>query len=152
MREILFRGKRTNNGEWVEGDLIHLPNGISILANGYSYVISETVGQYTGLTDKNGKKIFEGDIIRYTDSDEYEMYIESLECPEEYEGTTFENMWTIDEVVYGIAINYPAFDLNRHDWEINGLSNLSESGCYYYEVIGNIHDNPELLKGDKDNE
>ena len=55
MREILFRGKRTGNGEWIVGDLIHLPNGISILANGYAHVIPETVGQYTGLIDKNGK-------------------------------------------------------------------------------------------------
>ena len=152
MHEILFRGKRVDNGEWVEGDLIHLPNGTAILANGYAYVDPSTVGQYTGLTDKNGKKIFEGDIIRYSDSGEYEMYLESLECPEEYDGINFENMWTIDEVVYGIAINYPAFDLNRHDWEVNGLSNLSESGCYFYEVIGNIHDNPELLKAGDDND
>lgn len=163
MREILFRGKRTDNGEWVEGyyykakycrtddklcDYITIPYIEQCnLPNSHYIVNPETVGQYTGLKDKNGTKIFEGDIIRYSDSGEYEMYLESLECPEEYDGINFENMWTIDEVVYGTATNYPAFDLNRHDWEVNGLSNLSESGCYFYEVIGNIHDNPELLGG-----
>ena len=60
---------------------------------------------------------------------------------EAYDKCDFGDMWTVDEVVYGIKIGYPAFDLNRHDWEINGLSNLNESGQYYYEVIGNIHDN-----------
>ena len=147
MREILFRGKRTNNGEWVEGDLIHLPNGISILANGYARVIPETVGQYTGLTDKNGKKIFEGDIIRYADLYDYNCYLESIDNIEVYDNIDLGNIWTIDEVVYGIEVGYPAFDLNKHDFETNGLSELSESGQYFYEVIGNIHDNPELLKG-----
>ena len=141
MREILFRGKRVDGDKWIEGSLWNNYGEVKILSDlnaiGYE-VIPETVGQYTGLTDKNGKWIFEGDIIRYADS---EMYIESLECPEEYEGRTFENMWTIDEVVYGIKDGYPAFDLNKHDFEVNGLSELSESGQYFYEVIGNIHDN-----------
>ena len=162
MREILFRGKRTDDYEWIEGSLCTtIPSDEDFYTISYfdfegyyieEKVIPETVGQYTGLTDKNGKKIFEGDIIRYSDSGEYEMYLESLECPEEYDGINFENMWTVNEVVYGIAINYPAFDLNRHDWEVNGLSNLSESGCYFYEVIGNIHDNPELLKVGDEND
>ena len=149
MREILFRGKR-KSGEWVIGYYI-LWNEKHCVYDGVVYydVIPETVGQYTGLTDKNGKKIFEGDIIRYADLYEYNCYLESLECPEAYEDVPFDNLWTIDEVVYGIDMGYPAFDLNRHDWEVNGLSNLSESGQFYYEVIGNIHDNPELLKGDK---
>lgn len=154
MREILFRGKRKDNGEWVVGDsLVHsmykkgdvcigVIEGLAI----YS-VIPESVSEFTGLTDKNGTKIFEGDIIRYADIHEYRMYLESLECPEDYEENAFNDMWTIDEVVYGINIGYPAFDLNRHDWEVNGLSNLNESGQFYFEVIGNIHDNPELLGG-----
>ena len=152
MREILFRGKRKDNGEWVEGDsLIHsmykkgdvcigVIEGLEI----YS-VIPETVGQYTGLTDKNGKKIFEGDIIRYADMYDYNCYLESLDNTEAYDKCDFGYIWTVDEVVYGIKIGYPAFDLNKHEWDCNGLSELNESGNYFYEVIGNIHDNPELL-------
>ena len=153
MREILFRGKRVQ-GNWCYGGLIQSKNDfcISIKTNeGFmcAYVKPETVGQYTGLTDKNGKKIFEGDIIRYANFDEYERYLESIECHEEYEGVDFSEMWTVDEVVYGDKISYPAFDLNAHDFDCNGLAELSESDQYFYEVIGNIHDNPELLEAAK---
>ena len=159
MREILFRGKRKDNGEWVEGNLFgpdnpETPTQICILTNivRISYDIDpESIGQYTGLTDSNGKKIFEDDKIRYVVNDEYGMYLESLEYHEDYEGIDFSNLWTIDTVVYGIEVGYPAFDLNSHEWECNGLSNLNESCQYFYEVIGNIHDNPELLKGCADN-
>ena len=155
MREILFRGKRTDNGEWVYGDLIQNVDCLKIreqeksikkIAKSYE-VDLETVGQFTGLLDKNGKKIFEGDIIRYAELYEYNCYIESLDNFEAYDNVDFGDIWTVDEVVYGIKIGYPAFDLNRHDFEVNGLSELNESGNYFYEVIGNIYDNPELLEG-----
>ena len=155
MREILFRGKLKSNDEWSFGNLNISLRGIVIITpdetplGKYGQVIPETIGQYTGLTDKNGKKIFEGDIIRYADNDEYEMYLESIECPEEYEGVDFSQMWTVDEVVYADKIGYPAFDLNAHDFECNGLAMLSESGQWFYEVIGNIYDNPELLEVQK---
>ena len=150
MREILFRGKRTDNGEWVEGYLSksrdenkqlklcidHEEQGVMCS----SIVIPETIGQYTGLT-VNGKKIFEGDIIRYADLYDYYIYLDSVENPEAYEKIDEGYIWTIDEVVYAIKDGYPAFDLNKHNFEVNGLSELSESGQYFYEVIGNIHDN-----------
>jgi len=184
MREILFRGKRKDNGEWVYGYYSELPIGslgATIFAGSdeiicedtASYIISvfskqhsnfsfgnplevveaetyevdrETIGQYTGLTDCEGNKIFEGDIIRFADYHEYECYLESLKSPKDYEGVSFENLWTVDEIVYGIKIGYPAFDLNHNDFECNGLAELNCSGQYYYEKIGNIYDNPELIK------
>lgn len=117
MREILFRGKRVDNGEWVEGFYLVLPTGETVILSnkGYAKVIPETVGQYTGLNDKNGKKIFEGDILL----------------------KGFEKVlvkWNANQCRWGIYSN---------NYEICGF-NKSTQG--YFEVIGNIYDNSELLE------
>lgn len=169
MREILFRGKPAERFKdifsfpevWgdniqdgfvigslvVDGDRCYIAksgmancrqlttNGITTMVE----VITETVGQYTGLTDKNGKKVFNGDIIRYADRLAFNCYSESIEAPEEYDGCYYEDIFTTDEVVYGIYYDYPAFDLKNHDFDCNGLSELC-NGDWHFEVIGNIHE------------
>lgn len=130
MRDILFRGK-TEKGEWVYGDLLHPDN----YGNGYSIedftkdknncfdVIPETVGQYTGLTDKNGKMIFEGDIVSF-------KRINALG----YTTSRIGDVKYYDElpIFYIMATTGDAWD-----W----------AECEDIEVIGNIHDNPELIGG-----
>lgn len=127
MREILFHGKRVDNGEWVEGDLLQvkyynkptaeckiMPQ--TPVSSAYP-VLPETVGQYTGLTDKNGKRIFEGDILNTSNSN----------C----------RIWYVD-------YKHTAFCVNQVN--ANYCCLLDEFMQYSsVEVIGNIHDNPELL-------
>ena len=122
MREILFRGKQKGIMNWVEGTGI-FTDGINIwlsanepnrpIAYGLKHkiVLSETVGQFTGMTDKNGKKIFEGDVVK----------IGSF-------------MPGADDWVCAIDWDYSLFEEYKYVWKTK---------C---EVIGNIHDNPELLE------
>lgn len=136
MREILFRGKRKDNGEWVEGFYYERKdsNGVIIesviiedaylqITQGQRYlrsnlyqecypVIPETVGQFTGLLDKNGEKIFEHDII----------------CYEEENG----------KIVYDEGMFSAEFETYTADF-----GNIYDFRC---EIIGNIRDNPELLE------
>ena len=133
MREILFRGKCFHTEEWVEGYLgIEVPDELVIQQFSYDEyfksncidqysVKPETIGQYTGLTDKNGTKIFEGDICWF------------------YGGDYYSGLWEQNAIV---AITDMTDDEQTHY-----LNNAE-----YCEVIGNIHDNPELLKGDAENE
>jgi len=117
VREIKFRGKRIDNGEWVYGGYYKHFNGqIGILSGDVSPVHAaimdevdpSTVGQYTGLHDKNGKEVYEGDIIRW---DEKEW------------GETYNEIVTWD---------YELFAIRKSDWK------------EYCEVAGNIYGNPEL--------
>ena len=136
MREILFRGKRTDNGEWIEGYLYRISEYQTpfIMIKGRhaeSYEVDpETVGQYTGLTDKNGKRIFEGDIIQF--------------------GARIKDVrWNSEAMAWELTdIGVPDCDVN-HLHNTVSLSELYVEACYgemTSEVIGNIHDNPELLE------
>lgn len=131
MREILFRGKRVDNDEWIEGFFAKSGDKTFILidsdiAFGYvtmKEVLSETVGQYTGLTDKNGKKIFEGDIVELT----------YYTLPEERK--------VMAEVAY--EEESAAFVLYSFGTEKKGICGEI---CDTNKVIGNIYDNPEMLE------
>ena len=126
MREILFRGKRVDNGEWVYGLICRVGDKYAnIVEKGTEVIYSvstKTIGQYTGLTDKNGKKIFEGDIVKYTSGSD---------CF--YHKVVFETRNFC--CYFGIVIS---------DTETWGFG--MEVPPSMFEVIGNIHDNPELLE------
>lgn len=134
MREILFRGKRIDNGEWVEGFYNHIPYGRfgkdehmiqTVLENGKIGMLHDiypcTVGQYTGLKDKNGKRIFEGDIAKVLQGKDKDIA---------YVG--FENGAFMLYPKTGNIYERTLWEYWYNDWDV--------------EVIGNITDNPELLK------
>lgn len=131
MRTIKFRGKRAYNGEWVYGDLLRM-SGVPCIypdpaPNGWNdyEVIPDTVGQFTGLLDKNGKEIYEGDMVSY-------RY--HIRRP--------------DSLVRN-EINYIGFRQSECKFIVvckNRHHDLHEPYNLQVEVIGNIHDNPELLK------
>ena len=119
MREILFRGKQQETGRWVEGSLVIWHDGSTSIEVGdldtpMLSVITETVGQFTGLTDRNGTKIFEGDVLNVLRS--------------------------------GVKWRCMVNDIRHMPWQIYG------SSVERIEVIGNIHDNPELIGGGEDAE
>lgn len=139
MREILFRGKRLDNGEWIQGDIVQFPvHGIvRIVEQEPSYkdaeVDSDTVGQYTGLTDKNSRKIFEGDILAAPDYPNLKYKVSfananfCVKCPAQ---------------PYLFYLGSRCFDM---------------FGNPEYEIVGNVYDsdkepfdNPELLGGESD--
>ena len=120
-REIKFRGKRLDNGEWVYGDLLHLVDGVYISndnGNNMAQVDPDTVGQYTGLKDKNGKLIYEGDRV-YIDCEDATAIIK----------------WSDDLARFTIHFEDEAVFVDFDDYYSKEL-----------EVIGNIYENPELLK------
>ena len=139
MREILFRGKRIDNGEWVYGYFWSNDVGNSfirvtkendeIVLKDYE-VISETVGQYTGLNDKNGKRIFEGDIVELYDGETVWHAVVEFGNP----NGNYSWGWQLSPL--------GKVDINT---DILCWVEMEESGAYC-EVIGTIYDNPELLE------
>lgn len=160
MREILFRGKRADNDEWVEGFYFKelgsfIKEKPSSISTQTYLVIPETVGQYTGLTDKNGKRIFEGDILKQKTTAEFakvnpfewESYgVVRFGCydwNDDYAGNATMG-WYIEHLK-SVAIQPKNYYVGCIQPGLNQSDILNE--YYPMEVIGNIHDNPELLKG-----
>ncbi len=134
-REILYRGKAVGSGAWVKG----VPCGNIMIRSFYFPRLGDedpsseipllsligidpkAIGEYTGLTDKNGVKIFEGDILRNNGGEKFVV--------------AYSEKWVrfvAQEVENGLMFEWSMWDANK-----------------VTEVIGNIHDNPELLKGEK---
>ncbi|MBO5953306.1 MAG: hypothetical protein J6Q53_04200 [Oscillospiraceae bacterium] len=144
MREILFRGKRIYDGEWVEGQLLKYEDGRARICESHTdifcyekdesiiqtvahMVATSTVGQFTGLTDKNGKKIFEGDIVAQSWYDHDEPSDDSF-----------------GEVVFcEYDCSFSVMDVQK-----DGIVPLGRCHAYHWEaeIIGNIHDNPEIME------
>lgn len=142
MREILFRGKGTIDGEWkygyYAGEVCKTPfspttkqdNIIQLGSNLWCEVVPDTVGQFTGLTDKNGTKIFEGDIV------------EGIAYSGKFVGII---VW-IDEIG-GFGVRYKKRQ-EATAWENSSILKCASKGRtdeFTAEIIGNIYDNPELI-------
>lgn len=157
MRELIFRGKSIETGEWVEGFylfcefdanddggyypetpiyvkehfIVDCFDGDGVASQDIIKVIPETVGQYTGLKDKNGKKVFECDVLRFTDR---RVWYSTALFTLSYEEET-KNLEDLKQFPYeDRVVEMP----NVYEW-------WSESDRQYWEVIGNIHDNKEDL-------
>lgn len=152
MHEVLFRGKEVADGKWIEGfysaeeynpysgEVEHIPR-IQIIGKCVSLgVIPETVGQYTGLTDKNGRKIFEGDIL-------------DVSSDVAYGGVAVHRLGYFVVEFHNGCFMKSALD----DPQLSFFDNAKRKGLYHFistdihKIVGNIHDNPELLKGGGDN-
>lgn len=127
MREIKFRGKRVDDGEWVYGDItrrrsrfitnLDTTYGVSDEYGIFCAVDRETVGQFTGLYDKTGREIYEGDIIRFP-----------IKCDR-------------DEMMQGnVYMGNAILLVNTERCSVEELNSV-----YFPEVIGNIYENPEIL-------
>lgn len=141
-RDILFRAKRLDNGEWVEGYVVnygftgqekwHIV--ASYASDLYAFEIDvKTICQYTGLTDKNGRKIWEGDVVKLTRNIGYNGV----------KGMLFEIYFNTYLCHFALTKSYTSYPRNgQHDY-----MTLSGRKAKDMEVMGNIFDNPELIGG-----
>ena len=167
MREILFRGKRTDNGEWVYGyytkaryylngeemHVIFAPDGEAFPRcefSDYEEVDPETVCQFTGLTDKNGRKIFEGDIV--LTQDYYDKPYAKNRKSKRHIGVVEYKIGSSSSFYNEVTGKWDA----HKEWEAEWIVKVKHYGKFAHgdwgdffdcEVIGNIYDNPELLEG-----
>ena len=134
MRTIKFRGKTHGNGKWYYGSLVYsdeinaaiyfqIGRGL-VKRMDWVYVIPETIGQFSGLYDCNGKEIYEGDIVEW--EKDGLMYVVKF-----WNGMFYASVKECNDGIFG---GFPLHALTKHD----------DRKC---KIAGNIHDNPELLKG-----
>lgn len=121
MREILFRGKRIDNDKWITDSETYIKDGDGIWLSDEDLnvvkIIPETLGRFTGLTDKNGTKIYEGDIIKGK-----------------------------GKKVFAVEYSRNIAGFITKGFGVLCCPCMNTGTMKFYEVIGNIHDNPELLK------
>lgn len=137
-REIKFRGKGVDNGEWVYGyyyynwrtkqHIIHCSKSEGVLVDKTFEVIPESVGQFTGLLDKNEKEIYDGDIVHYTQHEGYLL-----------ESFVGEIIWSIEDACW-------CYEYGGYYYHFCDSDEVQQDLLNHMEIIGSIHDNPELLK------
>lgn len=167
-REIIFRGKRLGNGQWLYGDLMHDNHGDCYIypidaENLYAEnkVNQDTIGQFSGLLDKNGKRVFEGDILKV---DEYSNQVRDLSKDKSIDRNEIYDLFSIEELkgklqrtyISRVAFEEGTFCISSYPDNDPYLDTFL--GCLFgdmkrsypifeFEVVGNIYDNPDIKLG-----